>query len=80
MPQITGETNWTLAEIDWKIVGEIKIPVEALNALMIYYISEISGGFNVVAAVEKYIRENPDKQRKDLRGLSYGPSKVIAEY
>lgn len=63
--------GWGLDNMTWEVVGEIKIPVPALNALAIYYLTLLSGGVDVGRIIQEAIVREKRTPPKD--GFSYGP-------
>jgi hypothetical protein len=74
-PQI-GSEGWILSEINWDIVGEIKVPIPTMDTLAIYYLQQISNGLNLLPLIQKHIQEHPPR---DPKTLSYGPTDVREE-
>jgi len=74
-PQI-GSEGWILSEVNWDIVGEIKVPIPTMDTLAIYYLQQISNGLNLLPLIQKHIQEHPPR---DPKTLSYGPTDVREE-
>jgi hypothetical protein len=68
-PQVSPN-GWILAEENWEVIGELKMPLTEMNAISLYYLSTITGGMNVFGAVQQYLKEHP---REEEEGISYGP-------
>jgi hypothetical protein len=69
-PQI-GSEGWVLSEINWNVVGAIKIPMPVIDALLIYYLQQISNGLDILPIIQKYMKEHP---KNDLSNMAYGPT------
>lgn len=73
IPKI-GADGWDLDNIRWTIVGEVKIPVAAMNAVAVYYIQQVSNGLDVSPMIGEYLRKHPINLSKG--GITYGPTAV----
>jgi hypothetical protein len=73
VPTIERE-GWGLDNVRWEVVAEVKMPMPALNAVMAYYVNQVSGGLDIVATIREYLREHPKAPPKG--GISYGPTDV----
>ena len=71
IPKI-GFKEWTLDNVVWDIVAEIKVPIPALNALVSFYVQEISNGLDVVPLIERHLQDHPINVEKT--GTRYGPT------
>jgi hypothetical protein len=69
--------RWTLDNVRWEVVAEVKIPIPALNAVAIYYIEQVTGGLNILPVIQKYLREHPKEPPKT--GITYGPTEIHQE-
>ena len=65
--------EWGIESIVWDIVGEIKMPLAALNALLDYYVRVVSNGLQLMPLIQKHLQEHPYPQTK-RGGVSYGPT------
>lgn len=70
--------KWTLDNVRWEVVAEVKISIPALNAMMIYYIEQVTDGLNILPAIQKYLQEHPKEAPKT--GLTYGPTEIHQEF
>ena len=69
-PQVSPN-GWILSDENWKVIGEVKMPISEMNAVAIYHIAQITGGMNIIAMMQQYLKEHP---RKRDNGISYGPT------
>jgi hypothetical protein len=74
-PQI-GSEGWVLAEVDYEVVGEIKVPLPSMDSLMIYYLQQISNGLDILPLIQKHLAEHP---RQRPYRVSYGPTQIREE-
>lgn len=75
IPQIGFKHEWNLSEEHWKVVGEVKMPVSEMNSVLLYYVSELTGGgVNIFEIIRQYLNEH--QQNIDSRSVSYGPSSI----
>jgi len=44
IPQIGFKNEWNLSEELWKVVGEVKMSMSTMNSVLLYYVSELTGG------------------------------------
>ncbi len=71
IPKLDGQ-GWGLSNVKWKVEAEIKIPVPALNALVVYYITQVANGLNIMPIISKYLSEHPPPAIPK-QGMFYGP-------
>lgn len=76
IPKVEPTGDWGIDNVRWDIVGEIKIPIPALNALAIYYIQEMSNGLNIMPIIAEHLKKHPLPPPQESRGFSYGPSAI----
>jgi hypothetical protein len=74
-PQI-GSEGWVLAEVNWDIAGEIKVPLPAMDSLMVYYLQQISNGLDILPIIQKHLANHP---RHQPNYISYGPTNIKEE-
>ena len=70
--------GWGLENVRWEVVAEVKIPMPVLNALVVYYVQQISGGVNILPAIQKHLQEHPKGPPKT--GITYGPTGIKQEW
>jgi hypothetical protein len=65
-----SEREWTLSDMQWEVVGELKMSKQTMDALGSYYFDQRSNGLNVLPIVFNYLKEHPYDTKV---GMSYGP-------
>lgn len=68
-PAPMTEPAWGIRKFVWEVVGEIKIPIPALNMMCLFWASQISNGLDIFPLIQRHLAEHPE--RKDA--IVYGP-------
>ena len=63
--------GFTLENLTYSIVGELKVPLSVMNELAVYYIHELTGGLDVVPIMQEYIKEHGKDE--PYQRLNFGP-------
>jgi hypothetical protein len=73
-PQITP-SGWQISEVNWKVIAEVKIPINEMNAITLYYIAVMTGGLDILPTINQYLKLHPKPvQKKSI--VSYGPDRL----
>ena len=70
IPRPRPEGEWGIESIVWETVGELKIPLNALNDLVCFYIHEISNGLDIRPLVVEHMKSHPRPKRQ---AVTFGP-------
>ena len=75
-PQPQVGSDWVLAEVNWQIVGEIKVPIPVMDSLMIYYLQQISNGLDILPPIQNHLKNHP---RERSKYSVYGPTRITEQ-
>src|SRR5213594_1406194 len=73
IPKLSG--GWDMQGVVWDMVGEIKMPVNSLTDLAIYFLT-VQTGINVAEVLQREVQKNPQRYQDHLAkeqtgGLTY---------